>query len=137
MTRKENQLAPCERVVTELGIKSNLFRVDCTQDCEKDFTKENLQNYDIVFFYTTGNLPIKEETLAYFYNEWFEAKRARIHRRALRSRYFHNSTLLGHDRWHVQRPSLGLGRYRNHFRYTIRSIPSLQQTVGRRIYHQG
>jgi uncharacterized protein len=74
VSRKENQLAPCEKVVTELGIKSNAFRVDCTQDCEKDFTKENLQNYDIVFFYTTGNLPIKEEVLDYFYNDWLKQK---------------------------------------------------------------
>jgi type 1 glutamine amidotransferase len=72
VTRKEGQLAPCERVVTELGISSGLFRVDCTQDCEADFTKENLQNYDIVFFYTTGNLPIKEDVLDYFYNTWLK-----------------------------------------------------------------
>src|SRR5687768_14400723 len=59
VTRKEGQLAPAEKAVTDIGLESNLFRVDCTQDAEKDFTKENLQNYDIVFFYTTGNLPIK------------------------------------------------------------------------------
>src|SRR5918993_791672 len=48
VTRKEGQLAPAEQALTEIGIKSNLFRVDCTQDVAKDFTKENLQNYDIV-----------------------------------------------------------------------------------------
>lgn len=74
VTRKDGQLAPSERVVTELGVSSNLFRVDCTQDAEKDFTKDNLQNYDIVFFYTTGNLPIKEEALEYFYNDWLKQK---------------------------------------------------------------
>src|SRR4051812_28962749 len=56
VTRKEEKLAPAEQAVTEIGIQSNLFRTDCTQDCEKDFTKANLQNYDIVFFYTTGDL---------------------------------------------------------------------------------
>lgn len=74
VTRKDGQLAPAERAVTEIGINSNLFRVDCTQDAEKDFTKENLQNYDIVFFYTTGDLPIKEETLEYFYHDWLQQK---------------------------------------------------------------
>ncbi len=61
VTRKENDLSPSERAITELGITSGLFRVDCTQDVAKDFTKEALQNYDIVFFYTTGDLPISEE----------------------------------------------------------------------------
>jgi type 1 glutamine amidotransferase len=74
VTRKEGELAPSERAVTEIGIQSNLFRTDCTQDCEKDFTKANLQNYDIVFFYTTGDLPIKEEDREYFFNDWLKQK---------------------------------------------------------------
>lgn len=74
VTRKENALAPAERVLTELGIKSDLFRVDATQDAAKDFTKANLQNYDIVFFYTTGDLPIAKEDLDYFFNEWLKQK---------------------------------------------------------------
>jgi type 1 glutamine amidotransferase len=39
-----------------------------------DFTKENLANYDIVFFYTTGDLPISEEAKDYFFNDWLKAK---------------------------------------------------------------
>lgn len=74
VTRKEGKLSPAEQAVTEIGIRSNLFRTDCSQDAEKDFTKEKLPNYDIVFFYTTGNLPIKEENLKYFYEEWLPAK---------------------------------------------------------------
>ncbi len=74
VSRKDGQLAPSERAVTEIGISSNLFRVDCTQDCKKDFTKENLQNYDIVFFYTTGTLPIEPATLEYFFKEWLPKK---------------------------------------------------------------
>ena len=66
VTRKDGQLAPAEQALTEIGIKSNLFRVDCTQDVAKDFTKENLKNYDIVFFYTTGDLPIADEAKDYF-----------------------------------------------------------------------
>ncbi len=74
VTRGESPLAPAERALTELGIASNLFRVDCTQDVEKDFTREALDNYDIVFFYTTGNLPIEQETLDYFFNDWLRKK---------------------------------------------------------------
>lgn len=68
------KLAPAEQAVTDIGLKSNLFRVDCTQDCEKDFTKEKLKDYDIVFFYTTGDLPINDETKEYFFNEWLKQK---------------------------------------------------------------
>jgi type 1 glutamine amidotransferase len=74
VTRKEGMLSPAERAITELGIKSNLFRADCSQDSAKDFTKENLKNYDIVLFYTTGNLPIKPEDLDYFFNDWLKQK---------------------------------------------------------------
>jgi len=74
VTRKDGELAPAELAVTRLGISSNLFRVDCTQDCAADFTKEKLQHYDIVLFYTTGTLPIKAENLEYFVKEWLPAK---------------------------------------------------------------
>lgn len=74
VTRPDGALSPAEQAITDLGVKSNLFRVDCTQDAAKDFTKENLQNYDIVFFYTTGDLPIAEENLEYFYNDWLKQK---------------------------------------------------------------
>jgi len=74
VTRGENPLAPAERAVTEIGIASNLFRTDCTQDVERDFTIEALENYDIVFYYTTGDLPISQETLAYFFNTWLRTK---------------------------------------------------------------
>jgi hypothetical protein len=68
-------MSVAERAMTELGIASNLFRVDCTQDVAKDLTKENLQNYDIVMFYTTGpkkNLPIPDDVLDYFFNDWLK-----------------------------------------------------------------
>lgn len=74
VTRKENDLSPAERAITELGVTSGLFRVDCTQDVAKDFTKEALQNYDIVFFYTTGDLPIPEDVREYFFNDWLKQK---------------------------------------------------------------
>src|SRR5688572_19344108 len=37
VSRPDGKLAPAEQAVTELGISSNLFRVDCTQDCAADF----------------------------------------------------------------------------------------------------
>ncbi len=72
--RGERQLAPAEIALTQLGQQTGLFSVDCTQECESDFTKENLQNYDVVAFYTTGNLPIAQEDLDYFFNEWLRQK---------------------------------------------------------------
>jgi uncharacterized protein len=74
VTRKDDQLSPAERAITELGIRSNLFRADCSQDAAKDMTKENLKNYDIVLFYTTGDLKIKPEDLDYFFQEWLTKK---------------------------------------------------------------
>lgn len=70
ITRKSSDLSHTERIMTELGIKSGLFRVDCTQDVATDFKPELIENYDIVMFYTTGKmydqasrLPIPEETM--------------------------------------------------------------------------
>lgn len=74
VNRKDRKLAPAEQAITELGVASNVFRVDCTQDCAADFTKDKLQNYDIVFFYTTGKLPIAEADLDYFFNSWLKQK---------------------------------------------------------------
>ncbi len=72
VTRKPDALSPAERAITELGISSGLFRVDCTQDVASAFTKEKLQHYDIVLFYTTGDLPISEDARDYFFNEWLK-----------------------------------------------------------------
>ncbi|MCR9233187.1 ThuA domain-containing protein [Gimesia chilikensis] len=72
--REKEQLSPSEIAMIQLGKQSGLFTVDCTQDAAADFTKENLQNYDIVMFYTTGMLPIKEADLQYFLNDWLKQK---------------------------------------------------------------
>ena len=45
VNRKDGQLAPSERAVTEIGVSSNLFRVDCTQDAAADFTKNFILPY--------------------------------------------------------------------------------------------
>ncbi|MDX1964710.1 MAG: ThuA domain-containing protein [Pirellulales bacterium] len=76
VTRKDDKLSPSELAMTELGIKSGLFRVDCTQD-PAEITKEKLDQYDIVMFYTTGprdKFPIKEEDMEYFLGTWLKQK---------------------------------------------------------------
>ena len=74
VTRPENKLAPAEIALIQLGQQTGKFEVDCTQESAADFTKENLQNYDIVAFYTTGDLPIAEADRDYFVNEWAKQK---------------------------------------------------------------
>ncbi len=66
------ELAPAEIAMVQLGQQSGLFDCDCTQDVAADFTKENLQNYDIVAFYTSGELPIMDADRDYFVNEWLK-----------------------------------------------------------------
>lgn len=66
------KLAPAEIALIQLGQQSGLFSVDVTQDVAADFTQDNLQNYDIVAFYTTGELPIGETDRDYFINDWLK-----------------------------------------------------------------
>lgn len=78
VTRPEGDpdgLAPAEIALIQLGQQSGLFDVDVTQDVASDFTKENLQNYDIVAFYTTLDLPISKADLEYFLNDWLKQER--------------------------------------------------------------
>lgn len=72
--RRKEKLAPAEVAMIQLGEQTGKFDVDCTQDVAADFTKENLQKYDIVMFYTTGALPIAEEDKDYFINDWLKQK---------------------------------------------------------------
>ena len=72
--RQGGQLSPAEVAMIQLGQQTGLFTVDASQDAAADFTKENLQNYDIVMFYTTGDLPIAQEDLKYFLNDWLKQK---------------------------------------------------------------
>jgi len=69
-----DNLAVAEVAMIHLGQKTGLFTVHCTQDAAADFTKANLQNYDIVMFYTTGALPIAEADRDYFFGEWLKSK---------------------------------------------------------------
>jgi uncharacterized protein len=73
VTRKDGQLSPAERAMTDLAVASNLFRIDCTQDVSK-ITKQQLDNYDIVMFYTTLDLPFDPAVRDYLFNVWVKQK---------------------------------------------------------------
>ncbi|MFQ5731725.1 MAG: ThuA domain-containing protein [Planctomycetaceae bacterium] len=72
--RKGGKLAPAEVAIVQLGQQTGLFQAHCTQDCAADFTRENLKKYDIVMFYTTGELPITRDAREYFLNDWLKTK---------------------------------------------------------------
>jgi uncharacterized protein len=75
--RKSHPLSMAEQEVTDWGASSNLYHVDCTQDVAKDLTKDNLQNYDIVMFYTTGpraKWPVDDATLDYLCTDWVKQR---------------------------------------------------------------
>lgn len=63
-------LSGAEVAMTLLGRQSGEFIVDCSQDAAASITKENLQKYDIVAFYTSGDLPIADEDLNYLFGDW-------------------------------------------------------------------
>jgi type 1 glutamine amidotransferase len=58
--RKNSDPALVEKVFQELADKTGLFEVVCSQDSRKDITAENLKNFDAVWFYTTGSLPLSD-----------------------------------------------------------------------------
>lgn len=53
-------LLPCvvEKTFMELSKKTGMFDVVCSQDSRSEISAENLKNFDAVFFYTTGSLPL-------------------------------------------------------------------------------
>jgi hypothetical protein len=56
---KHASIPTSEKVVKEIGERSGLFDVTVTQDVGA-FTAENLKKYDVVMFYTTGELPMTQ-----------------------------------------------------------------------------
>jgi type 1 glutamine amidotransferase len=54
------KMALVEKVLTKLGKTSGDYEAVCTQDSRQAITAENLKNFDAVFFYTTGELPLSE-----------------------------------------------------------------------------
>ena len=74
VNRGKKDLAPAEIAMVQLGESTGLFTVDCSQDATSDLTKENLKNYDVVMFYTTGALPVYANDMHYFLNTWLKQK---------------------------------------------------------------
>lgn len=72
--RRQGERAPAELAMMQLARDTGEFRVVCTQNAELDITPENLKNYDVVMFYTSGDLPIRDENLRHFLGEWLEQK---------------------------------------------------------------
>jgi uncharacterized protein len=56
---KHATVAPSEAIVRQIGERSGLFQTTVTQDVSA-FMPENLKKYDVVMFYTTGELPMNE-----------------------------------------------------------------------------
>ncbi len=52
--RENGQLSYSEKILVELG-SNNGWQVECTKDASK-INAENLKNYDVVIFYTSGDL---------------------------------------------------------------------------------
>jgi uncharacterized protein len=57
---KDGSLCLVEKVFQDLAKKAGFFDVEVSQDSRKDLTAENLKNFDAVWFYTTGTLPISD-----------------------------------------------------------------------------
>jgi type 1 glutamine amidotransferase len=62
------RVEPClvESTFMDLAKKTGLFDVVCSQDSRSELTAENLKNFDAVFFYTTGELPLSDTQKADF-----------------------------------------------------------------------
>lgn len=56
---KHASVAPSEAIVREIGESSGLFDTTVTQDVGA-FTPQNLRKYDVVMFYTSGELPMTQ-----------------------------------------------------------------------------
>jgi uncharacterized protein len=69
-------LAPCEVSLSAIGAESGLFDAECTQDASV-ITPEKLKEVDIIFFYTTGALPITEPNFTAF-QDWIKSGKAFI-----------------------------------------------------------
>lgn len=72
--RGSGERSSAELAMMQLAKDSGAFSVVCTQNAAADFTRENLQNFDIVAFYTSGDLPITEADFDYFLREWLPQK---------------------------------------------------------------
>ncbi len=60
------KISPCEVESTfmKMSKESGLFDVVCSQDARGEISGDNLKNFDAVFFYTTGELPLSDSQKA-------------------------------------------------------------------------
>ncbi|MDG1875370.1 MAG: ThuA domain-containing protein [Mariniblastus sp.] len=65
-------MAPAEKAMKRLADSTGLFEIDFSQDAATHITKENLKNYSLVAFYTSGDLPIAESDLKYLLEDWIK-----------------------------------------------------------------
>ncbi|MFN3191294.1 MAG: ThuA domain-containing protein [Aureliella sp.] len=72
--RRDAERSSAELAMMQLAKDSGEFTVVCTQNAAADFTAENLENFDIIAFYTSGDLPIDESDFDYFLNKWLPRK---------------------------------------------------------------
>jgi uncharacterized protein len=70
--RMEGELSASEVAMRQLAIESGKFTLELSQDASTAITRENLQNFDVVMFYTSGNLPITDDNMAYFLDDWLK-----------------------------------------------------------------
>jgi uncharacterized protein len=70
--RIEGELAPCEVAMRQLSLESDAFTIELSQDSASAITRENLERFDVVMFYTSGNLPISNDNMEYFTNDWLK-----------------------------------------------------------------
>ena len=105
---------PClvEKTFMELAEKTGLFEVDCSQNSRAELTSDNLKNYDAVFFYTTGELPLTDAQKIRFAR--FRALRQGLRRQPLRHRYLlHMAEIRRTHRRLFRRPSLSIKKSRS------------------------
>jgi type 1 glutamine amidotransferase len=57
---KDGSLALVEKTFLDMAGKSGFFEAVVSQDSRKDITAENLKNFDAVWFYTSGELPLSD-----------------------------------------------------------------------------
>ena len=62
---KHDVLPLSEQILKQIGERSGAFEVTATQDCSA-LSRDGLKPYDVVVFYTTGELPISDAQRAAF-----------------------------------------------------------------------
>jgi uncharacterized protein len=70
--RREGELSPSEVAMRQLSLETGAFTIELSQDAATAITRENLSRFDVVLFYTTGDLKIEKSEMDYFVQEWLK-----------------------------------------------------------------